>query len=95
MFIRVGYRTALQRLVGDGEYFLGLLPDGSGLVAPLPPGTRAPMQLGRQVLATLAGAAGRADWKTCTATDKEEESAAAEAFRASFKPHDPAAGAEA
>jgi hypothetical protein len=45
----------LAQLVGDSEYFLGLLPDGSGLAAPFVPGQRAPLQLGRQILAQLAG----------------------------------------
>lgn len=49
-------RSALQQVVGDFEYFLGILPDGSGLAAPLNPGFKAPIQLGRQVLAQLAGA---------------------------------------
>jgi hypothetical protein len=60
-------RAALRELVGDAEYFLGILPDGSGLAAPLVPGQRAPMQLGRQILAQLAGVPERADWKECTA----------------------------
>jgi hypothetical protein len=50
------YRSALQELVQGFEYFLGILPDGSGLAAPLNPGFKAPIQLGRQVLAQLAGA---------------------------------------
>lgn len=49
-------RSVLRQLVGDFEYFLGILPDGSGLAAPLNPGFKAPIQLGRQVLAQLAGA---------------------------------------
>lgn len=48
-------RSVLQQVVGDFEYFLGILPDGSGLAAPLNPGFKAPIQLGRQVLAQLAG----------------------------------------
>lgn len=50
------HRSVLQQVVGDFEYFLGILPDGSGLAAPLNPGFKAPIQLGRQVLAQLAGA---------------------------------------
>lgn len=53
------HRSALQQLVGDNEYFLGFMPDGSGLAAPLNPGVRAPIQLGRQVMAQLAGAPDR------------------------------------
>jgi hypothetical protein len=66
-FIPHGCRAALRELMGDAEYFLGILPDGSGLAAPLVPGQRAPMQLGRQILAQLAGVPERADWKECTA----------------------------
>jgi hypothetical protein len=46
----------LRQIAGHQEYFLGLLPDGSGLAAPLNPEFKAPIQLGRQVLAQLAGA---------------------------------------
>jgi hypothetical protein len=60
-------RAALRELVSEAEYFLGILPDGSGLAAPLKFGQRAPMQLGRQILAQLAGVPERADWKACTA----------------------------
>uniref|UniRef100_A0A383W3L9 RRM domain-containing protein n=1 Tax=Tetradesmus obliquus TaxID=3088 RepID=A0A383W3L9_TETOB len=84
--------AALRELVGDAEYFLGLLPDGSGLAAPLVPGQRAPMQLGRQILAQLAGVPERADWKECTAAP-EAEAEAAEAFRQYFKQYDPAQAA--
>ncbi|WIA22357.1 hypothetical protein OEZ85_004666 [Tetradesmus obliquus] len=84
--------AALRELVGDAEYFLGLLPDGSGLAAPLVPGQRAPMQLGRQILAQLAGVPERADWKECTAAS-EAEAEAAEAFRQYFKLYDPAQAA--
>jgi hypothetical protein len=45
----------LQQTVGDSEYFLGILPDGSGLAAHFQMGVKVPMQLGRQVLAQLAG----------------------------------------
>lgn len=79
--------SVLRQLVGDFEYFLGILPDGSGLAAPLNPGFKAPIQLGRQVLAQLAGAPERADWKACTYSG-DEEKVAAEAFRDYFKPFD-------
>lgn len=84
----------LQQVVGDAEYFLGVLPDGSGLAARLAPGQRAPMQLGRQILAALAGTPERADWKACT-VGEEEEKAAAEGFRDWFKPYDVMAAAAA
>eukprot|EP00878_Enallax_costatus_P027359 GHUV01029440.1.p1 GENE.GHUV01029440.1~~GHUV01029440.1.p1 ORF type:complete len:107 (+),score=24.60 GHUV01029440.1:886-1206(+) len=79
--------AALQQAVGDNEYFLGVLPDGSGLAAPLIPGQKAPMQLGRQMLAKLAGVPERADWKACTA-NPEQEKEAADKFRDYFKPYD-------
>ena len=46
------------------------------------------MNLGREVLAALAGDPSRADWKACTQSD-EERAKAAEAFKASFAPYDP------
>lgn len=41
--------------VGDGEYFVALLPDGSRLVHPIAYGERFPLNFGREVLAELAG----------------------------------------
>ena len=41
--------------VGEGEYFLALLPDGSRLVHPIAFGERHPLNFGREVLAELAG----------------------------------------
>lgn len=41
--------------VGEGEYFLALLPDGSRLVHPIAYGERFPLNFGREVLAQLAG----------------------------------------
>lgn len=41
--------------VGEGEYFVALLPDGSRLVHPIPFGERFPLNYGREVLAELAG----------------------------------------
>jgi hypothetical protein len=41
--------------VGEGEYFLALLPDGSRLVHPIAFGERFPLNYGREVLAELAG----------------------------------------
>jgi hypothetical protein len=58
-------RAALKELVGDGEYFLGVLPDGSGLAANLVPGQRAPMQLGRQILAQVGLAAAEGKQVPC------------------------------
>lgn len=41
--------------VGDGEYFVALLPDGSRLVHPIAYGERFPLNFGREVFAELAG----------------------------------------
>lgn len=60
-------RSVLQQVVGHSEYFLGILPDGSGLAAPLNPAFKAPIQLGRQVLAQLAGAPERCVGVVCRA----------------------------
>ncbi|XP_054826513.1 CWF19-like protein 1 isoform X2 [Eublepharis macularius] len=52
-----------------------------------------PLQFGREVLASEAvlGMPGRADWRSCQ-TGKEEEAAAAQAFRQAFAPFDIAQG---
>lgn len=47
--------SAPCRAVGDGEYFVALLPDGSRLVHPIAYGERFPLNFGREVLAELAG----------------------------------------
>lgn len=62
----------LRAVVGDGEYFLALLPDGSRLVHPIRTGERHPLQLGREALAKVAGRPDRADWRTCKADEAEE-----------------------
>lgn len=48
-------RSVLREIVGDNEYFLGILPDGTGLASAFQFGVKAPIQMGRQVLAQLAG----------------------------------------
>ncbi len=78
----------MQALVGRGEYFMGILSDGSALVHPLGKGERMPMQLGREILAELAGKEDKADWRKCAAGDQEAEAARAEAFKAWFKAFD-------
>lgn len=45
------------------------------------------MDLGRQVLAELAGCPERADWKKCSLSQEEEEKRT-EKFKAAFKPFD-------
>lgn len=62
----------LRAVVGDGEYFVALLPDGSRLVHPIRTGERHPLQLGREALAKVAGRPDRADWRTCKADEAEE-----------------------
>lgn len=57
-------------------------------------GARLPMDLGRAVLAELAGVPERADWRTCKAETPADEEAATAAFKASFGPYDPFAVAE-
>jgi hypothetical protein len=49
------------------------------------------MNLGREVLAQLAGVPHRADWKACTETTPEQE-ARAERFKAAFAAFDDVAG---
>ncbi|KAL6749502.1 CwfJ C-terminus 1-domain-containing protein-like protein [Haematococcus lacustris] len=80
-------QAALQTAVGSAEYFYAWLPDGTRLVRPIMRGERWPMNLGREVLAELAGEAKRADWKAC-AVSAEEEAARTERFKTGFKPYD-------
>ncbi|KAI8475170.1 MAG: CwfJ C-terminus 1-domain-containing protein-like protein [Monoraphidium minutum] len=81
-------RAALAAAAGGGEYFLGLLPDGGSLVRPIRRGERFPMHLGRQILAGLAGAPERADWRACAKDGPAEEEAEAERFKAMYRPFD-------
>jgi diadenosine tetraphosphate (Ap4A) HIT family hydrolase len=83
-------RDALRAVLGGGEgaeYFVALLPDGSRLVHPIPYGERFPLDFGREVLAELAGAPQRADWKACK-VGPEEERARVERFKAAFESYD-------
>ncbi len=73
-------------MVGQGEFFMAMLPDGSVLLRALTPADRC-MTLGREVLAQLTGVPERADWKQCKVT-AEEETANTEAFKDSFKDYD-------
>lgn len=86
-------REAVAAVVGDGEYFQALLPDGSRLVHPIAYGERHPLNFGREVLAALAGCPERADWKAC-AVPVDEERARTERFKAEFKAFDPMQAAE-
>ena len=42
-------RDALRAVVGAGEFFAAMLPDGSRLVQPIPRGVRHPLNFGREV----------------------------------------------
>lgn len=52
------------------------------------------MHLGRQILAGLAGAPERADWRACAKDSPAEEEAEAERFKAMYKPYDIMAAAD-
>lgn len=80
-------REQLKAAVGEGEYFVAVLPDGSRLVHPIAYGERFPLNYGREVLAELAGVPQRADWKACAASKAEEE-ARTERFKAAFRAYD-------
>ena len=80
-------REAVRAVVGDGEYFVAVLPDGSRLVHPIVFGERHPLVYGREVLAELAGVPERADWKECQCPPAEE-AARTERFKAAFKKYD-------
>jgi diadenosine tetraphosphate (Ap4A) HIT family hydrolase len=81
-------REQLAAAVGDGEYFVALLPDGSRLVHPIAYGERHPLDYGREVLARMVGAPERADWKACKCASEADESSLTEQFKAVFKPYD-------
>ena len=59
-----GARAALRQAVGEGEYFMVVLPDGSRLLHSIG-GQRFPIAFGREIAAALAGVPERADWKNC------------------------------
>ena len=80
-------RENLRDIVGDGEYFSAILPDGARLVHPLSYGERHPLSFGREVLASIAGVPQRADWKVCKMDGVAEEEACA-AFKGEFKRFD-------
>ncbi len=46
-------REVLRQAVGDGEYFVALLPDGSRLVHAITRGDKHPLNFGREVCPTL------------------------------------------
>eukprot|EP00884_Botryococcus_braunii_P002535 jgi/Botrbrau1/12282/Bobra.0323s0022.2 len=63
-------RKAIREVVGDGWYFLALLPDGARMVLRI---DRGALNMGREVLAALAGVPDRAEWKACQVEPAEEE----------------------
>ncbi len=75
-------------LPGNTPYFAAELPSGALLLHEVK-GKGFPLQLGREVLASehLLNAPDRVDWRTCAAS-KEDETAAAAAYRKAFKPFD-------
>jgi hypothetical protein len=84
-------RDALRDAVGDGEFFVATLPGGARYAAPVPRGARHPLTFGRDAAAAVAGAPDRADWRACQVAPPAEVERA-DAFKATFKAHDPAAG---
>ena len=70
------------------SYFLAGLGDGSRLLHRAAP-RGFPVQFGRQALCKLLNCADRKNWKDCTLPGKDEEKAAAKAFRDAFKPFAP------
>lgn len=80
-------RSRLRELVGDGEYFAALLPDGGWLVRPILRGERHNLNFGREVLAQLLGTPDRADWKNCVVSVEQEQQRAGR-LKELFKPFD-------
>ncbi|KAL3157811.1 hypothetical protein ABBQ32_012233 [Trebouxia sp. C0010 RCD-2024] len=80
-------RQQLLEAVGESEYFLAILPDGSSLVHCISREERHPLDFGRLVVAQLAGTPDKADWKSCQ-VDRPAEQARTEAFKALFQPYD-------
>ncbi|KAK9863158.1 hypothetical protein WJX84_000744 [Apatococcus fuscideae] len=83
-----GCRNGLKDMVGDGEFFSVLLPDGSRLLHPIPRSEKHPISFGREVLAHLLGEPTRADWKKC-GLDSNKELEQTNHFRENFQRFDP------
>lgn len=77
----------LHQVVGEGEYFVALLPDGCRLVHQIQYGERHPLTFGREALAQLVGQPERAEWKLC-AVSEEKEVARCEGFKTAFSKYD-------
>ena len=100
--VEEGSRENVHDLVGDEEYLLVILPDGSKLVRPmfkyntrrlltlshtLYRKDRLPISFARDVMAELAGSPERADWKVCLCSEPEEKTKV-ERFKTQFKTFD-------
>ncbi|XP_062987361.1 CWF19-like protein 1 isoform X2 [Elgaria multicarinata webbii] len=86
--LEIPAHSALKQIVQPGTpYFYVELDNGEKLFHRI--GKNFPLQFGREVLASEAvlGMPGRADWRSCQA-GREEEAAAAQAFRQAFEPFD-------
>eukprot|EP00798_Chlamydomonas_sp_ICE-L_P008738 gene8738-33600_t len=81
-------QSSLRALVGGNEYFQAILPGGLRLVKSIMKDERWPMNLGREVLANLAGVPEKADWKLCTCASPEAEEERTETFKQMFKKYD-------
>lgn len=89
--------AALPDEPGNEHYFFVefWLPDEQGaagaptnrLVYRCAPGSRIPIQFGREVMANLMGAPERGHWKACQ-VPKDEEARMTEAFKQEFAPYD-------
>jgi hypothetical protein len=62
-------------------------PPFARLLHVVPPGTKHPVQFGREMVCRLLAAPDRLSWKAC-AVPQEEEAAQADAFRKAFAPFD-------
>ena len=82
-------RERLRDVVGDGEFFVALLPSGKRLFhAVVRGGARPPMAFARSVAAAAAGVPERADWRECLEAPPAEIERA-ERFKRDFAAFDP------
>ena len=81
------FREQMQELVGDMEYILVVLPDGTSLVHPIMRGERIPYNFLRDVLASALGSPDRGDWKACKQSREKEDDMLAR-FKAKFSEYD-------
>ena len=82
-------RERLRDVVGDGEFFVALLPSGKRLYhAVVRGGARPPMAFARSVAAAAARVPERADWRECLEAPPAEVERA-ERFKRDFAAFDP------